>query len=278
MSLFLSIAALFLLGNQHSEHMHEYVEAARYFYSLPAELPANTTAPKKQAPLFYVNIPVEPRFRPNMRIFHTSAPTLTSTGTKLIALTFDDGPSKKETPRLLDILKTERVKATFFVLGKNAEAHPEIIKRAFAEGHEIENHSWDHKDLTKLSQEQLLKEIRQTDEVIERLTKRIPLFLRPPYGTLNKALEQWSTYDLVLWSIDTKDWQHHDSTYIQEYILKHVKDRDIILLHDIHATSVDTVSTLIPILKEQGYTFVTVEELLSEKIESSHKTLVIQHG
>lgn len=279
MSLFLTFAALLFFGHQHEAHISTYMERAHYFYSLPTTLPTNTTPPKEPAVL-YVNIPLEPRIVLKEALHSSPSPSpspSSSSGSKLIALTFDDGPNKKETPRLLDILKKEQVKSTFFVLGKNAKAYPEIIKRASAEGHEIENHSWDHPYLTKLSLNDAGKQIADTDTIITELTKRTPLFLRPPYGAFDTGIKELTSHIILLWSIDPQDWKIHDSASVEKYIKEHIKPGDIILLHDIHTTSVDAAALLIPALKKEGYTFVTVEELFAGKLGSSEKK-VLRHG
>lgn len=254
--------------------LQQYFDAAKTFYALPETLPAQPPTPKV-TPALYVDIPIEPRTLPNT-ILHTAAPEI-PTERKRVALTFDDGPSKTETPRLLEILKKANIHATFFVLGRNAEAHPDIIRSQALDGHEIENHSWNHPYLTKLSREALLSEIYRTDALLKNLTNRSPLFLRPPYGAINHLVATLTPHPMVLWSMDTQDWKYKDSGYITKYVLGHIQDKDIILLHDIHPTTIDAVEGIVSQLKEQGYDFVTVEELLGKDAPTSLHT-IYRHG
>lgn len=187
------------------------------------------------------------------------APTILSGST--IALTFDDGPHKTLTPELLDYLKEQHISVTFFVLGKNATAYPDIVKRAFQEGHDIENHSWNHPHLPKLSQANITNEINQTDIVIQQLIGMIPKYMRPPYGDINHLVTTLSPHPLVLWSVDTKDWQTKDSELIARRVLENIHDGDIVLMHDIHPQSIAAVKLLIPKLLAQGVHFVTISEL-----------------
>ncbi len=190
---------------------------------------------------------------------------------KYIALTFDDGPSKKTTPQLLDILKENNVKATFFVLWKNASFFPEIIKREHDEWHEIWSHTWDHPNLLNLSEAKIKKQIESTDEEIQKIIWIKPTLLRPPYGSHNKKIDNMAKKTIVMWNVDSLDWKNRNVKKNLSTALKQVQPGSIILFHDIHQPSVDTIDSLIKELKKQWYEFVTVSELLQEHTDVEKK-------
>lgn len=180
-----------------------------------------------------------------------------------IALTFDDGPSE-HTNRLLDVLAQHQSKATFYVLGHLAHRHSGELRRMVQEGHEIGNHTWLHANLTHLSTAQLEHEIGDTQRVIQEVTGYTPRTIRPPYGATNDTVRAFSAgYGLheVLWSVDPKDWQVHDSTYVYNQIMATAAEGQVILLHDIYGSSVDAAIRAIADLKARGFQFVTVSEL-----------------
>lgn len=196
---------------------------------------------------------------------------LTDTGLadkKLVALTFDDGPNPETTSQLLDILKEEQVHATFFVLGSRAQYYPELVRRAKDEGHQIGTHTYGHKLLTKLTDEERRSEIDRANEAIEAATGAPPTALRPPYGSYNDAVKADANMPVVMWSVDPEDWKYRDADTVCENILSAVEDGDIVLLHDIYQTSVEGAHKAIQALKEDGYTFVTVEQLLNARGEA----------
>jgi len=186
-------------------------------------------------------------------------------GLKLVALTFDDGPHPEHTPRLLDILREEGVRATFFVIGLNIEKAPEPLARAAAEGHQIGNHTYHHKDLTKLGPERRAEEIESCAALIEDVTGRRPNLLRPPYGVQSAALQAGADTPLIYWSIDPEDWRTRDADKTYRHVMERVRDGDIILMHDWYGESVDAAERLIPALKAQGFTLVTVDQLLAAR-------------
>jgi len=185
----------------------------------------------------------------------------------VIAMTFDDGPSALLTPRLLDILKQRNIKVTFFVLGQLVQEHPEIIQRAFAEGHEIANHSWDHKPLNKLAEGGLAHEINDTSDQITKATGRPVTLLRPPYGAttprLNRAIEKEYGMKVILWSVDPMDWKRPGPEVVEQRILKETQPGSIILSHDIHPGTIEAMPATLDALLAKGYKFVTVSELLA---------------
>lgn len=181
---------------------------------------------------------------------------------KRIALTFDDGPHDKNTVQTLSILQKYNVKATFFVLGMNVVKHPEIVKLAAQQGHEIASHTWSHKSLTKLTPAQMHDEIdRASNAIFEAIGKR-PTSYRPPYGAINANVRNEIKLKSILWNIDTMDWHHKTPAKTIENVKLHAKDGGIILMHDIHQETVEALEGVIQYLIQENYEFVTVEELL----------------
>lgn len=184
-----------------------------------------------------------------------------------IAMTFDDGPHARQTPALLDILKKRGIRATFFVVGRNAAAHPGILRRMVAEGHEIGNHSWDHARLDLLSVEEASRQIQHTNVAIETAIGDLPALVRPPYGATDPGLNRWLAeafgLKVILWSVDSRDWKHRNGSSIQHSIMSATKPGAIILAHDVHATTVAAMPRVLDELRAAGYQFVTVSELIA---------------
>lgn len=179
-----------------------------------------------------------------------------------IAITFDDGPHPSYTEQLLDGLKERGVPATFFVTGEHAQLHPDIIKRMQEEGHLIGNHTYSHIQLTKGNREQFKEELIKTNEIIKEITGEEVEFVRPPYGSWDKSFEKELNMFPVLWNVDPLDWCSSNVSRIVEKIVSKAGENDIILMHDYYDTSVTAALKAIDELMEQGYTFVTVEEIL----------------
>jgi len=183
----------------------------------------------------------------------------------VIALTFDDGPSR-HTARLLDIFETYGGKGTFFVVGNLIENGEETIIRMAENGHEIGGHSWDHRQLTKLSEEEMNDQLLTTRAKIYEFTGIDSKMIRPPYGSYNdqlKAVCKQNDMYMVNWSVDTLDWKYRDADMLYDTIMSEVKDGAIILCHDLHGSTVDAMERIIPDLIAKGYQLVTVSELLS---------------
>lgn len=184
-----------------------------------------------------------------------------------VALTFDDGPHASNTPRLLNILRARNVKATFYVIGKNVDLYPDIVRRTVAEGHEIGNHSYTHPVLSKLSQASLFSEIRKTDDAIMRAAGVRPRTLRPPYGALTQSQRELVMatfgYPTIMWSVDPLDWKKPGAGVVTSRIVQGTNAGAIILVHDLHASSVDAMPATIDALLRRGYRFVTVSQLLA---------------
>ena len=187
-------------------------------------------------------------------------PSLKS-GQKYVALTFDDGPNPSTTPQLLNILKQKNVKATFFMLGNSVNANPQIAKRVANEGHQIGSHSYSHPQLTGLGASQIQSQMRSTDKAIYFATGKLPTTFRPPYGAINRNVSNTVSKPAIMWSIDTRDWESRNPTAINNVVNRNIHNGAIILLHDIHQPSVNSVSTMIDNLKRQGYQFVTIDEM-----------------
>lgn len=181
---------------------------------------------------------------------------------KRLALTFDDGPGV-ETPRLLDALKKYRAHATFFVIGNLVDKHNVIIKRQIAEGNEIGNHSWSHADLTMLPAAAIDSQLQNTQTVIGQATGGyVPRLMRPPYGAINNTVSAHAgSLSPTLWTVDTLDWRDRNTDVILNRIMAGASDRGIILLHDIHPSSVDAAILAIQRLRADGWQLVTVSQL-----------------
>lgn len=184
---------------------------------------------------------------------------------KLIALTFDDGPNPATTPHLLDILKENNVKVTFFTLGQKVQLSPSIVKREAKEGHEVSSHTWDHKDLLTCSPKEQKEEIERASNLVGQISGQKQTLFRPPYGNFNKEILSLTNLSAINWSVDTNDWRYTSSDPVVQNTLMYAHDGAIILLHDIHSWSVDAVPKIINELKKENYKFVTVSELLKKE-------------
>ena len=192
--------------------------------------------------------------------------TTTSANAKLVALTFDDGPGPY-TEELLNALNKRNVKVTFFLVGSCVKNRPAIVKREYAEGHQLATHSWNHAKLTNLGKTDIINEINKTENAIDTAcgTDVGPLMLRPPYGSSNNTVKAAANRPIILWSVDPLDWKYRNETTVKNNIVSGAKDGAIILVHDIHPTSVKGAIAAIDELQKKGYTFVTVKELFRRK-------------
>lgn len=185
----------------------------------------------------------------------------------IVALTFDDGPHPELTPRLLDILRQNGVRATFYVIGRSVAAYPEIARRIVAEGHEIANHSYNHPALTTLSASRLNQELASTTEVIQRVTGRRPTNMRPPYGAINDrvraAILRDHGLDVIMWSVDPLDWKRPGAEVVRRRLVEGATPGGILLAHDIHPGTIEAMPGTIQDLKAKGYGFATVSQLLA---------------
>ena len=196
------------------------------------------------------------------------APAQAASGSKLVALTFDDGPGP-HTDRLLDGLKARGVQVTFFMVGTNVENYPDTVARVYREGHQVANHSYDHSDLTDLSDSGVRSQIQRTNALLDLACGKGSTYLvRAPYGSTNARVRAAVGAPLVYWSVDPEDWKYRNAETVKNKIVKDAYDGAIILIHDIHSTSVDGALAAIDIMQSQGYEFVTVRELFRRRGQS----------
>lgn len=183
----------------------------------------------------------------------------------MIAFTFDDGPNPDYTKRILDVLSANYSHATFFVVGPNAENYPDTLKAISEAGCEIGNHTYNHKDLTTLSPEEVEEQIDKVNRAVKKTIGEETTVIRPPYGSFNDEVLKELKEPVVLWDLDTEDWSSRNAQKVVEKVLETVKDGDIILMHDIYDSTAEAVEILVPKLKEQGYQIVSVSEMASYK-------------
>ena len=187
---------------------------------------------------------------------------------KVVALTFDDGPNPATTNQALDTLSKYGIKATFFVLGKNVSGNEEILKRMKADGHVIGNHSWSHPVLSKLSLDEAKKQITDTEDAITKVLGSSSKLMRPPYGAITDDIRNSLDLSFIMWNVDSLDWKSKNEAAILTEIQRQVRNGSIILMHDIHAETVNALPKIIDYLKEQGYHFVTVPEMLNSRLKA----------
>jgi peptidoglycan-N-acetylglucosamine deacetylase len=188
---------------------------------------------------------------------------------RCVALTFDDGPGPYTT-RLLATLAAAKVHATFFVIGESARDFPNEVRAEQAQGEQVGDHSWSHPQLTHLDDLQVADQFNRTADEIATLDGQRPTLIRPPYGAVNQRVNTilgTQGAPEILWSVDTLDWLHRDPDSVYTRAMAGVRPGSIILMHDIHPTTVDAVPRLIDALKAQGYTFVTVSQLYGGTLE-----------
>lgn len=194
---------------------------------------------------------------------------------KKVAITFDDGPSPIWTPKILDELKKANIKATFFMIGHHVKKYPDVARRVALEGHQIANHGFAHSVLFYYTPDELEEDIKYSELVIKETTGQATTCFRPPKAMIThreKEKVKSMGYHVVLWSLNSKDWVTFDDKYIVRYILRHIQNGDIILFHDSggvlkteggdRSETVSTIPLLAEKLKERGFEFVTVDELL----------------
>ncbi len=187
-------------------------------------------------------------------------------GRKLIALTFDDGPRRSTTPRLLDGLARRGVRATFFLKGKNVEVNRDLVKRMEAEGHQVGIHTYDHqKNLLGLNRADFAAQVGRTRTLLSELLGHDDFVFRPPYGLTDAGVRKWAEAPIILWSIDPEDWGDQNAEREVALITKEAKDGAIILMHDIFDPTVEAALKTVDALHTRGYYFVTIAELFDQK-------------
>ncbi|MNH89995.1 Peptidoglycan-N-acetylglucosamine deacetylase [compost metagenome] len=194
------------------------------------------------------------------------------TSEKRVALTFDDGPDNRYTPQILDILQENQVKATFFLVGRQIDKDPSVVKRIYSEGHEIGNHTVNHPNLNKMEVQEISQEIENNNAKIKELTGYTPVLFRSPYGNASEKVKDVLKQNhlmLVNWSVDTRDWKETSPEMILANLKKEIHPGSIVLQHSFGGRKVhNTIQALpeeIKWLKEQGYTMVTVSELIKQE-------------
>ncbi len=199
---------------------------------------------------------------------------------KCIALTYDDGPFPY-TSRLASIMREQKVKATFFMLGENVVQYPQAVKDVQATGSELANHSWSHPSLPGLGNSAMRSQLHRTNQAIEKAAGVKVTLMRPPYGANNKRLDVVSR-DLglaeIYWNVDTLDWQYKDTDRLVDYVLENASRDQVILMHDIHESTVDGAEAIFKGLKKQGFTLVTVSELYPKARPGGHYPLYQGRG
>lgn len=244
----------------------------------PARISASTTTSNQTASTAQAATPTPPESVPaqaleepppalNSKPDATALAPIFNTGStdgKRIAITFDDGPHASLTYRILDELRTHHIKTTFFVIGNNAKRYPWVLQQIVAEGHEIGNHTYSHRILSQLSNEKVEEEIKRCQEIVKETTGCEPSLFRPPYGnyrTNTREIARQFRLNIILWSVDPRDWRIHDDERIYQEVIRHVRPGSIILCHDNHPATIKALPRIFDTLTTDGYQFVTVSEL-----------------
>lgn len=178
----------------------------------------------------------------------------------MVAITYDDGPNAKTTPKVLDVLEQKYAVATFFMVGQNIEGKEDIIRRSYEMGNEMGNHTWDHTNLSKVGADTIRSKIEDTNAAIQAICNVESPILRPPYGAYNSTVKETVGTPIVLWSLDTLDWSTRSADATYDACME-AKDGDIILMHDIHESTVVAAEDIVAGLQEKGFQLVTVSEL-----------------
>jgi peptidoglycan/xylan/chitin deacetylase (PgdA/CDA1 family) len=194
--------------------------------------------------------------------------TKPQTPKKMVSLTFDDGPDPTLTPKLLKILHNYHVHATFFEVGNSVMKYPSTSRLVLKYGDQLGNHSWNHPQLTNLSSSSALRQIALTDAAIYKATGTLPQYIRAPYGAINSRVGNLFDRPTIQWSVDSKDWSYLNTAKTVNHVLATTHNGSIILMHDIHPTSVAAVPQIIQKLKKRGYTFVTLPNLIQKPLLS----------
>ena len=184
---------------------------------------------------------------------------------KLIALTFDDGPRRSTTTALLDGLAERGVHATFFLIGAQVEGNEDVVRRMEGQGHQVGIHTYDHVALTGLNRADFDAQIDRTRDLLEKVLGHRDFLLRPPYGMTDASVKAWAECPIIIWSIDPEDWRDQNTLREVEEVVSQARDGAIVLMHDIFPASVDAALQIVDQLHDQGYLFVTVEELFAAR-------------
>ena len=183
----------------------------------------------------------------------------------MIAFTFDDGPYYSVDIRILDTLQAYGGRATFFIVGSRVDDYKDTLKRIRDSGSEIGNHTFNHKNLEKISPEEVASQIEMTNDAVEAVTGFRPKLVRVPYGAFKSQVPGLVSYPMIQWNIDTQDWSSKDKDAIAASVLSQARDGSIVLMHDLYPATAEAFETVIPLLAAQGYQFVTVSEMYAAK-------------
>ncbi len=236
-----------------------------------AQVTAPTPAQDPAAPLAAASSPAVSGASSTAAVPASGAPRVTFSRCNVdgpyLAMTFDDGPSAANTPRLLDLAARKHIKLTFFLIGENARANPQLVQRELAEGHQVGNHSYTHPDLAKMTDDAVRAEIQKTQDAIIDASGYRPILMRPPYGALSARQRLWVARDfsvkIILWDVDPLDWKRPGPAVVASRIIAATRPGSIILTHDIHSQTVDAKPQVFDTLLAKGFKFVTVSELLA---------------
>ncbi len=250
-------------GNGNITYILKDTELIMYFYDFEIN-------PKPLEELFlmidyneikdYVNFPFHLKEEYERENGFTFDPTK-----KTVALTFDDGPNGSKTLRLVELLHQNKMHATFFMVGNRMATAPDVIKEVLKTGNEVGSHSYNHKNLTRLTKEELLEEEKSTNLIYKSITGQDLKLLRPPYGNVNDTMKQNLNLTFINWNLDTEDWRYRNTNHIYDSVINKVKDGDIILMHDLYETTIEAVEKLLPELYVRGFQVVSVSELANIK-------------
>lgn len=180
--------------------------------------------------------------------------------TKYMAFTYDDGPSVN-TAKVLKTLKAYGCTATFFQVGNRVSSYKSVEKKIVKEGSEIGNHTYNHADLADLSRSAIRANIRRTNSKIKKYSGVKPKLMRPPYGSVDSTVRASVGMPLIIWNVDTLDWKHRNTTKTVAAIMKHPKNGNIVLMHDLYSTSYHATKIAVPRLIQKGYKIVSVSQL-----------------
>lgn len=187
---------------------------------------------------------------------------------KMVAITFDDGPHFANTQAIMDEFEKYNGRATFFMLGQNVGYNPEVVQDVYKRGFELGNHSWDHADLRTLDRKGVIDEIYDTQDAIYKLTGHEPAYFRPPYGALNDTVLEANQMGYAFWDVDSEDWKLKDAQAIKKSVVSHTKAGNmVVLIHDIHEFSKDSIGPILEELNKAGYQFVTYSTLMQYEKE-----------
>lgn len=238
---------------------------------------ANDTEKKKQATQETITTSTSSTEKIKVSQSTTSESTIQSTETsettqevvneQSIALTFDDGPKRETTSKLLDILSQKGIKASFFILGQNIDGNEDLLTRMKDEGHIIGSHSMYHHNLSQMNEKTLTQDFGEMDQKANKIFKEPFKYIRPPYGAANPLVAKIANRPLIEWSVDSKDWSTKNTQMIINQVTQTTQSGSIILMHDIYPETINAVPTIIDNLIQQGYNFVTVDALLNQPKE-----------